>query len=112
MTSKVSSYQKFLEQIQTNIKRELSELDKFVEIHSDSMSEIKIPDGSWFVDGRLINHKIQKTSERLMEQLDVLIQHSKKRKDVPVHNNMGSPTPSPKPPKAVRRGRPKGKASS
>jgi len=107
-----TSYEKLLEKIQTNIKHELGELDKFVQLHQEFMSTIKVGEGDWFESGNTLNFKIQRTSTRLLEQMDVLVSHVRKNKNLSVSQDLGGSTPSTGKTKPVRRRARKTKASS
>lgn len=76
----LSSYQKFLKKIRDNIKYELGELDRFVKSHPDYIDSFKVTDSMMVESGTILHSKVLRTSGRLLEQLDAIIEAKDKYK--------------------------------
>ena len=86
------SIKKLLRKIQTNLKYELGELDLLVEAHPEYFNQFKYADGMLVETGTFLHTKIQRTSKRLIEQLDI-IADTKAPDKLPIPNSVG-PSPS------------------
>ena len=83
------SIQKLLNKIHKNIEYELGELTKTVAAHPDYFDEYITTDKMNIESGSLLHHKILRTSERLLEQIDI-IANTKPKKKLPLPNELGT----------------------
>lgn len=86
------SIQKHLNKIHKAIEYELGELTKTVMAHPDYFDSYLTTDKMNVESGILLHHKILRTSERLLEQIDI-IANTKPKKKLPVSNDVG-PSPA------------------
>lgn len=107
----LTSYQKVLNKIRTNVKYELGELTKLVEAHPDYFDQYSSTDLMNVESGLLLSHKILRTAERLLDQLE-FITNTKPKKKLPVPNDLGASAPCPGEVKPVRKRGRKAKTSS
>ena len=105
------SIKKLLTKITSNLKYELGELEALVEAHPEYFNEFKTTDSMFVETGVLLSYKIQRTSKRLLEQLDI-IANAKPSDKLPVPNHMGSSTSSTEDVKPVRKRGRKAKTST
>ena len=82
----LSSQKKFLTNVHKAIKADIGELLVFLEAHPDYVNQFKPTDDMLIESGVELVHKLTRTSNRLLEQLDVIIEGKNKypvRKDPP-----------------------------
>lgn len=84
----LTSYQKVLNKIRSNIKYELGELTKMVEAHPDFFDQYSTTDSMMVESGLLLSHKIQRTSARLLEQIEFITTTKPTKKKLQVHNDL------------------------
>lgn len=78
------SVKSFLQGIRSSIKAELDDLNKFCEGRLDLMPKIEKPDGEYIETGSVLNLKIQRTGERLLQELDDFIDATNPKNNLPV----------------------------